>query len=236
MIAEVADALDYAHRQGVIHRDIKPSNLLLSPAGRLSVSDFGLARMLEQPGMTITGEMVGTPLYMSPEQITAGRVPIDHRTDIYSLGATLYELLTLRPPFVAEQRDQLLAQIIQKDPTPPRKVNAQGPGGPRDDLPEGDGQGPGSSLSDGRADGGRPATVRQPLRDPGPPRRALRAVAEVGQCGTRHCPRPWRPSWCRSALPAGWPTVPISETARTVEELAKVEQVRLEENSPQCPR
>jgi serine/threonine protein kinase len=127
MIAEVADALDCAHQHGVIHRDIKPSNLLLSPAGRLSVSDFGLARMLEQPGMTITGEMVGTPLFMSPEQITAGRVPVDHRTDIYSLGATLYELLTLRPPFSAEHRDQLLAQVIQKDPTPPRKVDGKVP-------------------------------------------------------------------------------------------------------------
>ena len=82
MIADVADALEYAHNQGVIHRDIKPSNLLLSPEGRLSVNDFGLARMLEQPGMTISGELVGSPLYMSPEQITAGRAPLDHRTDI----------------------------------------------------------------------------------------------------------------------------------------------------------
>jgi serine/threonine protein kinase len=127
MIAEVADALDHAHHQGVIHRDVKPSNLLLSPAGHLSLSDFGLARMLEQPGMTITGEMVGTPRYMSPEQITAGRIPLDHRTDIYSLGATLYELLTLQPPFLAQQRDQLLAQIIQKEPRPPRKVNPKVP-------------------------------------------------------------------------------------------------------------
>src|SRR6516165_689558 len=109
MIADVADALEYAHMQGVIHRDIKPSNLLLSPDGRLSVNDFGLARMLEEPGMTMTGEFVGTPAYMSPEQITAGRVPIDHRTDIYSLGATLYELLALQPPFSGERRDQLLA-------------------------------------------------------------------------------------------------------------------------------
>jgi eukaryotic-like serine/threonine-protein kinase len=127
LIAEVADALDYAHQQGVIHRDIKPSNLLLSPAGRLSVNDFGLARMLDQPGMTMTGEFVGTPAYMSPEQITAGRIPLDHRTDIYSLGATLYELLTLRPPFVADQRDQILAQIIQKDPKPPRRFNGKVP-------------------------------------------------------------------------------------------------------------
>ncbi|MFL5245303.1 MAG: protein kinase domain-containing protein [Gemmataceae bacterium] len=126
-IAEVADALEYAHRQGVIHRDIKPSNLLLSPGGRLSVNDFGLARMLEQPGMTMTGEIIGTPAYMSPEQITAGRTPLDHRTDIYSLGATLYEMLTLHPPFKGERRDQVLAQILNKEPIAPRKVNPNVP-------------------------------------------------------------------------------------------------------------
>ena len=123
MIAEVADALDHAHENGVIHRDIKPANLLLSPDGRLSVSDFGLARMLEQPGMTLSGEFVGSPLYMSPEQITAGRVPLDHRTDIYSLGATLYELLTFEPPFPGTSRDEVLANIIQKEPVPPRRHN-----------------------------------------------------------------------------------------------------------------
>jgi dienelactone hydrolase len=127
MIAEVADALEYAHRHGVIHRDIKPANLLLSPDGRLSVNDFGLARVLEQPGVTMTGEFVGTPAYMSPEQIAAGRTPIDHRTDIYSLGATLYELLTLRPPFAGERRDQLLAQILSKEPARPRKLNRKVP-------------------------------------------------------------------------------------------------------------
>jgi len=73
MMAEVADALDYAHGQGVIHRDIKPWNLLLSPLGRLSMNDFGLARMLEQPGMTVSGEFVGSPMYMSPEQIAVAR-------------------------------------------------------------------------------------------------------------------------------------------------------------------
>jgi hypothetical protein len=127
MIADVADALHHAHQQGVIHRDIKPSNLMLSADGRLSVTDFGLARVLDQPGVTVTGEFVGTPAYMSPEQVTAGRVPVDQRTDIYSLGATLYELLTLRAPFIAKGRDQLLAMVIQKDPPSPRSVDPKVP-------------------------------------------------------------------------------------------------------------
>jgi tetratricopeptide (TPR) repeat protein len=127
LIAEVADALEYAHKEGVIHRDIKPSNLLVSPAGRFSLNDFGLARMLEQPGMTMTGEFVGTPAYMSPEQITAGRAPLNHRTDIYSLGATLYELLTLQRPFTGERRDEVIAQIMHKEPKAPRKLNAKVP-------------------------------------------------------------------------------------------------------------
>ncbi len=127
MIAEVADALEYAHRQGVIHRDIKPSNLLLSPVGRLSINDFGLARVLEQPGMTLSGEFVGTPAYMSPEQIAVGRIPLDHRTDIYSLGATLYELLTLEPPHRGQSREQVLAQIVHKEPKAPRRIQQKVP-------------------------------------------------------------------------------------------------------------
>lgn len=127
MMSEVADALAHAHDQGVIHRDIKPSNLLLSADGRLSVNDFGLARMLEQPGMTISGELMGSPMYMSPEQIAVGRIPLDHRTDIYSLGSALYELLTLQTPFAGRQRDQVLSQIIHKEPSPPRTINQRIP-------------------------------------------------------------------------------------------------------------
>jgi serine/threonine protein kinase len=123
MVAEVGEALEHAHREGVVHRDIKPSNLLLSPSGQLSINDFGLARILEQPGMTMTGEFVGTPAYMSPEQITAGRIPTDHRTDIYSLGATLYEMLTLELPFPGSSREQVLAQIVQKEPKAPRRLD-----------------------------------------------------------------------------------------------------------------
>jgi serine/threonine protein kinase len=127
MLAEVADALEYAHGQGIIHRDIKPSNLLLAPSGKLSINDFGLARILEQPGMTVTGEFVGTPAYMSPEQIASGRIPLDRRTDIYSLGATLYEMLTLQAPFDGKQRDLVLSQIMHKDPLAPRRLNPRVP-------------------------------------------------------------------------------------------------------------
>jgi serine/threonine protein kinase len=142
LIAEVADALDYAHKQGVIHRDIKPSNLLLSCVGpvsnrsnessatcpaKLSISDFGLARVLEEPGMTVTGDFLGTPRYMSPEQIAAGGAPPNHRTDVYSLGATLYELLTLQPAFPGERREQVLAQIVDKAPASPRRRNRKVP-------------------------------------------------------------------------------------------------------------
>ncbi len=126
-IADIAEALDYAHKQGVIHRDVKPSNLMVDQDDRLKLMDFGLARMLEEPGMTVTGEFLGTPRYMSPEQIAVGRMRVDHRTDIYSLGATIYELLTLRPPFPGHHRDEIIAQIMTKEVRPPRRVDKRIP-------------------------------------------------------------------------------------------------------------
>ncbi len=127
LIAEVAEALDYAHGERVIHRDIKPSNLMLTPEGHLVITDFGLARFLDQPGVSVSGEMLGTPVYVSPEQIAAQRVEVDHRTDIYSLGVTLYELLTLRVPFEGETREAVLRQILMKEPKPLRRLNRRIP-------------------------------------------------------------------------------------------------------------
>jgi serine/threonine protein kinase len=124
---QAAEALDYAHEQGVVHRDIKPANLLLDDTGRLWIADFGLARLESDAGMTMTGDLVGTLRYMSPEQALAKRVVVDHRTDIYSLGVTLYELLTLRPVFSGEDRHHLLRQITGEEPVPLRKVNRQIP-------------------------------------------------------------------------------------------------------------
>jgi serine/threonine protein kinase len=127
LMADVAGALEYAHQMQVIHRDIKPSNLLLSPDGRIHVSDFGLARLAAEPGLTRTGDVLGTPFYMAPEQISDAAGAIDERTDVFSLGATLYELITLRPPFFGEHREQVIAKIAHDEPTPPRAINRQVP-------------------------------------------------------------------------------------------------------------
>lgn len=127
MIAEVADALEHAHQEGIIHRDIKPSNLLLGPDGRIRISDFGLARIREEPGMTVTGELMGSPRYMSPEQVSVEGSAVDHRADIYSLGVTLYELITLRPAFDAIERDRILNQVLQKEPAAARNINPRVP-------------------------------------------------------------------------------------------------------------
>jgi serine/threonine protein kinase/Flp pilus assembly protein TadD len=120
---EAAEALEHAHQLGIVHRDIKPSNLLLDGRGKLWVTDFGLARLPGDPGLTQTGDLVGTLRYMSPEQARARGGIVDHRTDVYSLGATLYELLTLEPVFAGQDRQELLRQIALEEPRPPRRLN-----------------------------------------------------------------------------------------------------------------
>lgn len=120
---EAAEALAHAHRRGVIHRDVKPSNLLLDNDGRIWLSDFGLARRASEATLTVTGAIMGTPRYMSPEQAGAAKRPIDHRTDVYSLGATLYELAAGRPVFEAETPHAILTKIVGTEPVAPRKLN-----------------------------------------------------------------------------------------------------------------
>ncbi len=123
IVAQVADALDYAHEAGVIHRDVKPGNLLLDSRGIVWVADFGLAQVTARAGLTQTGDVFGTLRYMSPEQAAGRRGEVDHRTDVYSLGATLYELLTLIPVFAGSDRRKLLHRVLNVDPVPPRQVD-----------------------------------------------------------------------------------------------------------------
>jgi serine/threonine-protein kinase len=120
---QAAEALEHAHDQGVIHRDIKPANLLIDERGHLWITDFGLAHGQSETRRTLTGDLLGTLRYMSPEQALAKRVLVDHRTDIYSLGATLYELLTLQPAFDGPDRQEILRKIAFDDPRQPRRLN-----------------------------------------------------------------------------------------------------------------
>jgi serine/threonine protein kinase/WD40 repeat protein len=124
---QAADGLAYAHRRGVIHRDVKPSNLLVDGRGNVWIADFGLARRTSDPGLSQSHAAgpVGTPRYMSPEQ--AGGNPVDPRSDVYSLGATLYELLTMRPPFDGTTSSDVMEQIRRKDPTFPRRIDPRIP-------------------------------------------------------------------------------------------------------------
>ena len=120
---QAAEALEHAHQMGIIHRDIKPSNILVDVRENLWITDFGLARVQGEGKLTVTGDLVGTLRYMSPEQASADPLLLDHRTDLYSLGATLYELLTLRLLSKGQDRESLLREITGVEPASMRSLN-----------------------------------------------------------------------------------------------------------------
>ncbi|MEO8432305.1 MAG: protein kinase [Acidobacteriota bacterium] len=124
MIAQVGEAIDYAHRKGIIHRDIKPANIIITTDEKVKITDFGIAKVASS-NLTTTGQFLGTPNYMSPEQVSGA--PVDGRSDIFSLGVVLYELLTHRKPFVGENLTAISYKIVHEDFTPPAELAAEVP-------------------------------------------------------------------------------------------------------------
>src|SRR5256885_5546790 len=127
LMRDVAEAVHAAHQTGLVHRDIKPQNILVergSDGPRPFVTDFGLARDVQSPGETADGTVLGTPQYMAPEQANGDLRSLDARTDVYGLGATLYEVLTARPPFEGGSQLQILFRMIHEEPARPRKLAA----------------------------------------------------------------------------------------------------------------
>ena len=124
---DVASALGFAHRNGVVHRDVKPGNVLISPSGQVKVTDFGIARAVStQENLTQTGTVMGTATYFSPEQ--ARGEPVDPRSDVYSLGIVLYEMLTGQPPFAGDSPVAVAYKHVQETPVPPRQLDPSLPG------------------------------------------------------------------------------------------------------------
>ena len=126
-VAEIAEALQAAHAGNVIHRDVKPQNVLITSDDHPKVTDFGLARLTDEAALSVTGDFAGTYLYMSPEQAMAKRMGLDHRTDVFSLGVVLYELLALRRPFEGDTSQQVAEQIVTRDPPDPRTIRSKIP-------------------------------------------------------------------------------------------------------------
>lgn len=128
LMRKIALGVEYAHQRGVLHRDLKPANVLLDEHDEPKITDFGLATAVEEDSqLTTAGDILGTPSYMPPEQALGKRSEVTHRSDVYSLGATLYEMLAGRPPFSAATIAETLHQVIDQEPVSPRLLNPQIP-------------------------------------------------------------------------------------------------------------
>jgi len=127
-VKTIAEAIHYAHQQGILHRDLKPSNVLIDANDQPRITDFGLAKRLEgETSLTLSGQMVGSPNFMPPEQATARHGKVGRYSDVYALGGILYHLLTARPPFQADSMEVIVSQVLTAEPVSPRMLNASVP-------------------------------------------------------------------------------------------------------------
>src|SRR5262249_40798117 len=127
LVEKLARAADYAHRRGIVHRDLKPGNVLLTLDGTPKITDFGLAKRLDEQGRTRTGDVLGTPSYMAPEQANGLSKEIGPAADIYSLGAILYEALTGAPPFQGPSAWDTVRLVLSAEPEPPSRRHPRVP-------------------------------------------------------------------------------------------------------------
>ena len=186
---QAARAVHAAHEAGVIHRDLKPGNMMVTPDGQPVILDFGLAEELdsENPTLTISGDLLGTLHYMSPEQIAAKRIRLDRRTDVWSLGAALYEALTLKKPFESPTRDGLLQAIMTKEPVDPRQINRAIPTDLRTVIETCSGEGSRPPIRDGARPRRGPASCARRGTHPREARKLGDPAAEVVEAES--CPR-----------------------------------------------
>ncbi len=155
LLTTIASAVESAHRVGIVHRDLKPSNVLFDAEGIAKVTDFGLAKRLEvDDGQTQSGHLLGTPSYMAPEQAEARHRDVGPATDVYALGATLYEMLTGRPPFKGTSYSETLLMVVSQRSGPAQPVAAATAPRPGNHLPEVPGQGAFPALPFSRRPGG----------------------------------------------------------------------------------
>ena len=192
---QVAEALEYAHQQGILHRDIKPSNLLLDAQGQVWVTDFGLAKAQDSDELTRTGDIVGTLRYMAPERFDGWSDP---RSDVYALGATLVRAVDAAARVRRVGPGQADRAGAAREPAAAPPARPADPARPGDDRAQGAGQGAGRALRDGRAVGRGLAAVRRGPADPGPPVQRDRTVMALEQAQPARWPaRParWRRRW-----------------------------------------
>jgi serine/threonine protein kinase/Flp pilus assembly protein TadD len=127
LMVQACEAVHFAHQHHIIHRDIKPGNIIVAEGDKVVITDFGLARQEKAATLTESGALVGTPIYMSPEQVIGKRGGVDPRTDVYSLGVTLYQLLAGIPPFQSDSTQRILNMILEEEPVPPRRQRSRVP-------------------------------------------------------------------------------------------------------------